>query len=142
MRKAITALVVVGLLSVSLTALAYDGSYPECLSSPVEFTNETPRLTNTLEHRDDGALRMGTIGGFLIVSYNNTGERGMILGDVLSIEVPLDAIAVEACLDGNVTFTLAPVEVHEDGHTHEIEETTNLIEWWIEWGYPMRLLPE
>lgn len=136
MRKAITALVVVGLMSMSLTALAYHGSYPECLSSPIEFSDDTPRLTDTMQHRDDGALRIGTIGSFLIVSYNNTGERGMILGDVLSIEIPEDAIAVEACMDGNVTFTFAPVQEQEEA---PVEETVDLIAFWILWGYIMGL---
>ncbi len=124
-------------------AVAYDESYPDCLNSPIE----NRRLTDSLQHRDDGAIRIGTLGNFFVVSYNNTGPRGLILGDVLSIEIPEDAIAVEACLDGNVTFTFAPVEIHEESieepvHTHETEEITDLIQWWIEWGYPLHYLPE
>ncbi len=130
MKKVIAALVVVGLMSLSLTALAYDGSYPECLASPL---SEDGRLTDTMPHRDDGALRIGTLGSFFIVSYNNTGERGLILGDVLSIEIPDDAIAVEACMDGTVTFTFASVD--EVGETHTHEEAIDLIEFWIDWGY-------
>lgn len=135
MKKVITALVVVGLMSASLTALGQDGSYPDCLSSSIDYTTDTPRLTDTLEHRDDGAIRIGTTGLFFIVSYNNTGERGMILGDVLSIEVPKNAIAVEACMDGNVTFTFAPIDVDGEAQAEETEETTNLIEWWQGRGY-------
>ncbi len=122
-------------MSMSLTALAYDGSYPECLGSPIEYTGDTPQLTDTSEHRDDGAIRFGTNGTFLIVSYNNTGERGMILGDVLSIEVPLDAVAVEACMDGTVTFTLS-ADTKDETHTHE----ANIIEFWIAWGYEFGLI--
>ncbi len=135
MKKAIVALMVAGLMSMSLTALGSDGSYPECIGSPLV----EGRLADTLEHRDDGAIRIGTVGSFLIVSYNNTGPRGMILGDVLSVELPEDAVAVEACLDGNVTFTFAPVEAEAEEVEAETQ-TINIIEFWSDWGYEMGLM--
>lgn len=112
--------------------------YPECIAASID---EDGTLTDTFQHRDDGALRIGTIGSYFIVSYNNTGPRGMILGDVLSIEIADDAIAVEACMDGNVTFTFASVD-ESTGETHTHEEATDLIQFWIDWGYVMRNLLE
>ena len=131
MRRLTIAVLIVALLPA--TAVAYDGSYPDCLASPIAFSdNGTPRLTDTMEHRDDGALRIGTVGSFLWVSYNNTGPRGMILGDVLSIEVPTDAVFVEACMNGNVTFTYAAPEPTPDAELAPAVEVTNLWAYWAD----------
>ncbi len=129
MRRLIIAILAMALVvGFSIPASGADGSSLDCLNAPIS----EGRLTDTMDHRDDGQIRIGTVGSFLWVALNNTGPRGMILGDVQSYEISDDAVAVEACLDGTVTFTEGGVVSSSGVDGPTVQEVLFPVEVWLE----------
>ena len=94
----------------------------ECSAWDIVYEGNTPLLTQP----DDSyrGFRVSAVGTYLWANFDE--------GEILSIEIPVEAIAVSVCANGDVTFTYKPqpVETETTHKPHPVEETTNLLDYY------------
>jgi hypothetical protein len=112
MRKLLAAVILVGALP--LTAGA-----ETCLTADVErHSNGGPKLGELIVER--GPVRIEIVGSFFWLQVDD--------GEILSVEVPVDAIGVTACESGDVTFTFP-----ETNDVPEPAVIVNVVDYWRPW---------
>jgi hypothetical protein len=81
-------------------------------------SNGGPKLGELLVER--GPVRIEIVGSFFWLQIND--------GEILSIEVPVDAVGVTACESGDVTFTFP-----ETNDASEPPVVVNVVDLWRPW---------
>ena len=112
MRRALVAAALV-------VALPLSAGAETCLTADVErHSNGGPKLGELLVER--GPVRIEIVGSFFWLQIDD--------GEILSVEVPVDATGVTACESGVVTFTFP-----ETNDAPEPPVVVNVVDYWRPW---------
>lgn len=124
MRRLLTAVVVlVGLFPLSAMA-------DECVATTIERDGTGPYM-GELVVDEDVPVRVEIVGTFLWWARTDQVDQ------ILSVEIPADAVGFTACESGEVTFTREtpsqPVTGTTPGPVESTTETVNIVDVWRPW---------
>ena len=119
---------------IALLALALPAGAADCQTGGIDrWDNGGPHWIADIAY--DGNVDMSIEGHFL---WLRVGQYDDEYEDVVSVEVPADAIGATACADGVVTFSYAPESISQQPESYDLAELyPDIVAHWLApgaWG--------